>query len=144
MKKWIAAMMVCLVALGCLGGGAVYAQGADLAEPAEPIVPQYELASRAYATLDFSSNGTATCTGKIRANEATSRVNLTLKLYKKSGGAWNLVRSWNTLNNLGQASLSRTQSVTPGAYKVTVTGTVKTSAGQTERVSKSSPVKTFQ
>ena len=25
MKKWIAAMMVCLVALGCLGGGAVYA-----------------------------------------------------------------------------------------------------------------------
>ena len=93
MKKWIAAMMVCLVALGCLGGGAVYAHGAEPAEPAEPIVPQYELASRAYATLDFSSNGTATCTGKIIANEATSRVNLTLKIYKKSGSAWNLAKS---------------------------------------------------
>ena len=144
MKKWIAAMMVCLVALGCLGGGAVYAHGADLAEPAEPIAPQYELTYKAQAVLSISSSGTATCTGKIIANESTSRVNLTLKIYKKSGSAWNLVRSWNTLNNLGQASLSRTQSVTPGAYKVTVTGTVKTSAGQTERVSKSSPVKTFQ
>lgn len=142
MKSWIAALMVFLMAMAW--GGAGYALDAEQKKPAEPVVTRYELINRAYATLSLSSSGLATCTGKIIASESTSRVNLTLKLYKKSGSEWKLVKSWNTLNNPGQASLIKTQSVDPGTYKVTMTGTIKASSGQTERVTKWSPEKIFR
>lgn len=142
MKSWIAALMVFLMAMAW--GGAGYALDAEQTKPAEPVVTRYELAYKTQAVLNISSSGLATCTGKIIASESTSRVNLTLKLHKKSGSEWKLVKSWNTLNNPGQASLIKTQSVDPGTYKVTMTGTIKASSGQTERVTKWSPEKIFR
>lgn len=140
MKKWIALVMVCLIAWG----GAGYALDAEQTKPAEPVVTRYETCREARADLSISSNGIATCIGRIRANAADSKVDMTVKLMEKSDGVWKLVKSWNILNSPRQASLSKTQSVDPGTYKVTMTGTIKASSGQTERVTKWSPEKIFR
>lgn len=140
MKRWVAFMMACLLVVGCMG----FSSGNCVAATRpEPDSPQYTLTKRVEVSLDISSAGKATCRGYIRANSADSTIDITVKLMQKSGNLWSVYDSWSASGAKSVSELLKTCTVEPGTYKVTVSGTVKSSAGKKEFVSISSSQRTY-
>ena len=140
MRKWVTFMMVCLLIASCVGFSSANCMAATRPEPDSP---QYTLTKRVEASLEISSTGKATCRGYIRASSTDSTIDITVKLMQKNGTVWKLYDSWSATNVKSVAELLKTRTVEPGTYKVTVTGTVKSSAGKKEPVSTSSSQKTY-
>ena len=140
MRKWVTFMVVCLLIASCVGFSSANCMAATRPEPDSP---QYTLTKSAWASLSISTTGKATCTGYIRASSTDSTIDITVKLMQKNGNLWRLYDSWSVKDVKSTAELVKTRTVEPGTYKVTVTGTVKSSAGKKEPVSTSSSQKTY-
>ncbi len=111
--------------------------------PGGSIDPQYEHTSRVECSLTISSNGTASCQGRIKARATTSTVDIKMRLLKKSGSSWTPVKTWTQNNQSVVAELNKNCSVSAGTYKLVVSGSVTTTEGRTEFVSTSSGEKVY-
>ena len=139
MRRRILALTVCLLLIGCIG--TIECLAAVI--PPE-IEPQYDLTLSTRAGLTISDSGVASCSGTIRANATTSKVTITLRLYKKSGSSWLIIKSWSKTDQLFKGSISETYTVSAGTYKVIASGKVTSTDGQTEYVSVSTGEKVYE
>lgn len=89
------------------------------------------------------SGGAVNWTGKITGYSGVNSISATFKLEKlNSSGKYELVNSWSASSSSTTLYKAASQTTAKGTYKLSVSGTVKTSSGSTETVS-DSLVKTF-
>ncbi len=112
------------------------------AERRSEISPAYSYTKKVSATLSISTEGIATCGGSVKAM-ASSRISLTMTLYKKAGNVWSKVTSWSTSGTGITLKLQKTYAVSKGTYKVAVAGTVTSSEGNSEHFSETSTQITY-
>lgn len=139
MRRRLFALTVCILLMGCIG--TIECLAAVI--PPE-IEPQYDLTLSTRAGLTISDSGVASCSGTIRANATTSQVNITLRLYKKSGSSWLIIKTWTKTDQPFKGSISETYNVGAGTYKVIASGKVTAADGQTEYVSVSTGEKVYK
>lgn len=106
------------------------------------VAPLYLYTKTVKATLTIDDNGQATCFGSIKAN-SQSDISLTVTLYKKSGTSWSKVASWSNSASDISLKLEKKYTVSQGTYKVVTSGSVTTSAGNTEQLSETSTQVTY-
>ncbi len=99
------------------------------------VQPLYNLAWATNATLSISEDGTAQCSGYIRAINTTDSISTTLTLYRKVGNSWFFVRSWSASDQLYLFSICETHNVPSGTYRVQLSGTIVAADGTTETFS---------
>ncbi len=117
---------------------------AAVVNPGDAVHPQYTYTRTVTAQLIIDRSGRATCTGKVGLYDKNSTVSLTVRLLKKSGNTWITVKKWSDSRSGSlDYSLSKEYTVTSGAYKVRVSGTVTTNSGKSEVVSKSTSEQSF-
>ena len=93
------------------------------AEDKHERLDRYSQTRRIYAGLSINE-GVACCTGRVTPN-STQSCSLTVRLYKKNGSTWDVVRTWTASATGGQSAyLCRYVSVGYGTYKVVSTGNV--------------------
>jgi hypothetical protein len=99
------------------------------------VQPLYDL-TRAYkATITISEDGTARCSGYIRAINSTDSISANLTLYRKVGASWFFVRRWSASDQLYHFFINETCNVASGTYKVQLSGTIVAADGTTETLS---------
>lgn len=83
----VAATVMCMVGLF------VSPAMAFIADNDSPVTLRYDYTQKVTAVLEISS-GTATCTGKVSASNASNKVSIQVTLKKKAGTSWSYVDSW--------------------------------------------------
>ena len=74
------------------------------------------------AGLSISTNGVATCTGKVIAKIGKS-CSITITLQKKSDSSWTNVKTWNTISGTTKCSITEKYTVSKGvSYRVKAVG----------------------
>ncbi len=99
------------------------------------VQPLYDLARTCNAMITISADGTAQCSGYIRAINTTDSISANLTLYRKVGNSWFFVRSWSASDQLYLFSICETHNVPSGTYRVQLSGTIVAADGTTETFS---------
>lgn len=133
-KKLWAIVLTCVLLLTGLAGVFSCALAA-IKDPGGTAQPQYDNVRRIHASLSISGK-TATCKGEVATYENDDSISLTVKLFKKEGSGWGTVTSWSTSGRGSGLSLSKTQVVDAGTYRVKVTAKVTPKGGKTETVTR--------
>lgn len=137
MKKWLALVAACVLAMNLLAGNCLAATGSGT------VFPQYDLTKSIKSSLNISSSGMAECHGYVKSSNSTDTIDMTMDLLVKKGSQWNPYRHWAFTGAKGISDHTQTCAVESGTYKLKVTGTVTTTAGRTETVVYYSNEKTY-
>ena len=101
-----------------------------LAETKGVITPFYIAIREIDVTLSISG-GKASCSGYVKAYDASTTSTVVVRLMKKNGSTWNEVTKWNgSGSGTSGATAKGTYTVKSGTYKVITTGTVKDKNGK--------------
>lgn len=99
------------------------------------VQPLYDLARTCNAMITISEDGTARCSGYIRAINSTDSISANLTLYRKVGASWFFVRRWSASDQLYHFFINETCNVASGTYKVQLSETIVAADGTTETLS---------
>ena len=111
-------------------------QAFALSNDVKTILPRYSYTRTVSAGLSMSSSGVASCYGQIVSSDIESEISLNVRLQKKEGSVWVLVKKWSASNvGVGDLTIDKDYSVEPGTYRVIASGIVTDVSGDFETVS---------
>lgn len=106
------------------------------------VMPCFEYASTASASLNISTDKMATCTASISGYAGTTtKIEIKMILQKKTLLWWSTQETWTKTINGSLGSLIKTTSVNSGTYRVKIEFTVY-SGSNSEEITTYSPEKT--
>lgn len=127
MLKKIVALTLCLILLcgtGLVANAESVEDSTNSTSSIGAIQPMYDYANLVSSTLSKSS-GKALCNGQVIGYSGlTTKIKITLTLQKKTLLWWSTEEEWTTTVSSYQASLTKTQAVGSGKYRVKLAAVV--------------------
>lgn len=110
----------------------------------EQVTPRYSYTREIAAGLSINSSGVATCYGEIVVYDLDNELDLSVRLQRKEGNVWVLVKKWTASADGGRdLYIDKTYTVTEGTYRVIATGLVITPDGDIETCSCTTSQRTY-
>jgi hypothetical protein len=132
MKKryWAAILCICVI----IGLTSIHGLAASQLTGGT-MSPQWDNTQSISLNMSYA-NGVIDWTGKVVGNPNTIKISVSYTLFKKTtGGAYTLVDSWTNQTTYGTyLNSSGSTAAVAGTYKLSMTGTVTSSAGVVESI----------
>lgn len=118
--------------------------GSGFAATEDEISPYYSYTQLVTAGLSIDSSGVAECDGGITVYDLDSHISLSVRLQRKEGSTWILVKKWSdSCTGYRSISINKTYTVSEGTYRVVASGVITASDGQVEAVSCTTSSRTY-